>query len=322
MKILVTGAAGFVGAYLVPELLVQGHEVIGIDDHSRYGKGKNYENKNYTFVKGNVNDTDLMKSLLKDCDYLIALAARVGGVGLFNTASYDLFADNERITISTFDAAIDAFNNHQLKKIIVLSSGMVFESTDIFPTPESAISTTPPPKTTYGFQKLATEYFAKGAWEQYKLPYTIVRPANVVGIGDSLEKMSHVIPDLTVKIVSGENPLQIKGNGKQIRHYIYAKDLAKGIIMATFSEKARNEDFNLATNVSTSVLELAELIWKKIWPDKPFAYIAEKPYAKDVPVSIPDVTKAQQLLGFTAETTLDEMLDEVVPWIKKHIDHI
>jgi len=210
---------------------------------------------------------------------------------------------------------------------------MVFESTNVFPTPEVAVKTSPPPESTYGFQKLATEYFTKGAWEQYKLPYTIVRPFNCVGTGEARAKtgieiksgnvklaMSHVVPDLVQKVLKGQDPLHILGKGNQIRHYTYGGDLVEGIILALFSPKATNEDFNLSTDKSTTVLELARLIWKKVNPKKPFRYVCDKPYEYDVQKRVPDNTKAKRVLGFEAKTTLDQMLDEVIPWIKKQIE--
>src|ERR1041384_4834691 len=108
----------------------------------------------------------------------------IGGISYFHEYAYELLAENERITASTFDAAIWAFKNKKLKKINVLSSSMVFESATEFPTPEGAERRSPPPLSTYGFQKLATEYFAQGAHEQYQLPYTVIRPFNCVGIGE------------------------------------------------------------------------------------------------------------------------------------------
>lgn len=331
-KILITGAAGFIGGYLVEEFLKQGHFVIGIDNYSKYGAvSKSYDNNpNYKFVKGDVKNSAMLINLLKDCDYLIAGAAKIGGIGYFHEFAYDLLAENERIIASTFDAAINAFKNNKLKKITVISSSMVFESSKIFPTPEKEIYNSPPPKSTYGFQKLACEYFAKGAWEQYKLPYTIVRPFNCVGVGESEAQggkkiksgnlkmaMSHVVPDLIYKILQGQDPVHILGKGNQIRHYTYGGDIAKGIALATFSPKTLNEDFNISTSESTTVLNLAKLIWKKINPDKKFRYISDKPFIYDVQKRIPDVTKAKKILKFEAKTSLDEMLDEVIKWMKK-----
>ncbi len=334
MKVLVTGSAGFIGGYLVEELLKQGHEVVGVDNYSKYGVlEKSYDkNPNYKLYKGDVKDTDFLKPLLKDCDHLVAGAAKIGGITYFHEFAYDLLAENERIIASTFDAAIDAHKNNKLKKITVLSSSMVFESTNIFPTPESAIEKSPPPESTYGFQKLACEYFAKGAWEQYKLPYTIVRPFNCVGIGEARAKtgkeiksgnvklaMSHVVPDLVQKTLKGQNPLHILGEGRQVRHYTYGGDLAKGIATCIFSSKAKNDDFNISTAQSTTVVELAELIWKKINGDKPFKYVADKPYEHDVQKRVPDTRKAKKILGYEAKTTLSNMLDEVIPWIEQQV---
>jgi nucleoside-diphosphate-sugar epimerase len=87
------------------------------------------------------------------------------------------------------------------------------------------------------------------------------------------------------------------------------------------SPAARNEDFNLSTAESTTVLELAEMIWRKINGDGvPFAYVSDDPYEYDVQKRVPSVVKARQLLGFEATTSLDAMLDEVIPWIRHAID--
>lgn len=332
MKVLVTGSAGFIGGYLVEELLKQGHFVVGIDNYSKYGPvEKSYDkNPHYRFVHGDVKNIKLLKTLLADCTHLVAGAARIGGISYFHKFAYDLLAENERITAATFDAAIDAFKNKKLKKITAISSSMVYESTDIFPTSEGAVLTSPPPKSTYGFQKLAVEYFTRGAWEQYKLPYTIVRPFNCVGIGESAAisgkkiksgnikiAMSHVVPDLVYKILKGQDPVHILGDGKQIRCFTYGGDIARGIVASIFSPSATNEDFNISTSQSASILDLAKKIWKKINRDKPFRYLCDKPYPYDVKKRIPDVSKAKKLLNFEAKTSLDEMLDGVISWVRE-----
>lgn len=338
MKVLVTGAAGFIGGYLVEELLTRGHEVIGLDNFSKYGELRqaSQDNPHYRFVQGNAKDTELLKDLLADCDHLVAGAAMIGGISYFHKLAYDLLAENERITAATFDAAIWAHRSARLQKITVLSSSMVFENVSTYPTREEDLRACPPPSSTYGFQKLAVEYFAKGAFEQYGMPFTILRPFNCVGIGERRAltdheilsgnvklAMSHVVPDLIQKTLKGQDPLHILGNGNQIRHYTYGGDLARGIAMAIFDGRATNEDFNLSTGVSTTVLELAELIWRKVHGDgpraKPFRYESDPPFAYDVQKRVPDVSKAKRLLGFEATTTLDEMLDELIPWIDREV---
>jgi nucleoside-diphosphate-sugar epimerase len=335
VKVLVTGAAGFINGYLIPELLGAGHAVVGLDNFSKYGRlVKSYDDHpDYTFVEGDAKDTALMRELAADCDQVVAAAAMIGGISYFHEFAYELIAENERILASTFDAAIAARRDGNLERIIVVSSSMVFESAATFPTPEGAQLTSPPPRSTYGFQKLASEFFAKGAHEQYGLPYTILRPFNCVGIGERRAvrdtdvmsgnvklALSHVVPDLVLKVLKGQDPLHILGDGSQVRHYTYGGDLARGIRLAMEAPIAVDNDFNLSTARSTTVLELAECIWSKIHgPDKPFRYVSDPPFEHDVQMRVPDTRKARELLGYEATTSLETMLDEVIPWIRDEV---
>ena len=336
MKALVTGAAGFIGGYLVAELLEAGYEVVGVDNYSKYGPvTRSYDsNPHYQLVQGDAKNIELLTEHTMGCDHLVAGAAMIGGISYFHEFAYDLLAENERISAATFDAAISANRLGRLGKITVISSSMVYESADVFPTPEGAERSSPPPRSTYGFQKLATEYFALGALEQYKLPYTIVRPFNCVGVGERRAlrdheimsgnvklAMSHVVPDLCQKVLKGQDPLHILGDGDQVRHYTYGGDLAHGIRLAMESEKALNESFNLSTAKSTTVRELAELIWRKVnGLERPLNLVSDPPYEHDVQRRVPDVRKAHEVLGFEAKTTLDQMLDEVIPWVRDEIE--
>jgi UDP-glucose 4-epimerase len=336
MKVLVTGAAGFICGYLIKEFLQADYDIIGLDNFCKYGPlKKSYDgHPRYTFVQGDAKDSELMRDLLADCDHFVAAAAMIGGISYFHEFPYDLLAENERITASAFDAAIHAHKHGRLQKITVMSSSMVFENTTEFPTPEGAERRSPPPRSTYGFQKLATEYFAQGAWEQYGLPYSIVRSFNCVGIGEKRAlrdrdiasgnvklAMSHVVPDLVQKILKGQDPLHILGSGNQARHYTYGGDLAKGIRLCVEHAAALNQDFNLSTPVRTTVLELAQMIWRKIHGDrKPFRYVSDPPYEYDVRERSPRIEKAAMLLGFNAITTLSEILDEVIPWIAEQVE--
>ena len=336
-KIVVTGSAGFIGGYIVEEALKQGYSVVGVDNYSKYGPvKKSYDdNPNYELVVGDVQDVELMAGVLKDADHFIAGAALIGGISYFHTYAYDLIAQNERIIASSVDAAIRAHDGGKgrLKKVTYMSSSMVFESTDRWPSKEGDERLVPPPLSSYGFQKLAVEYFARAAWDQYKLPYTILRPFNCVGIGESRAlgdveidsgnvklAMSHVVPDLVQKVLKGQDPLHILGSGDQVRHYTYGGDLARGIILSLENEAATNNDFNLSTGEGHSVKELAEVIWHKIkGDDVPLNLVSDEGFEYDVAKRVPDVTKAKEILGFETEVGLSEMLDEVIPWIENAI---
>jgi nucleoside-diphosphate-sugar epimerase len=330
-KVLISGSAGFIGGYVVEELLAKGYSVVGVDNFSKYGRvAKSYDSHpNYRLVEGDCQDVGLMTELLRDCDYFIAGAAMIGGISYFHTYAYDLLANNERIIAASCDAAIKAHKESRLQKVTYLSSSMVFESTPEWPSHEGQEREVPPPLSSYGFQKLAVEYFARAAWDQYQLPFTIVRPFNCVGIGESRAlgdqeilsgniklAMSHVVPDLVQKVLKGQDPLHILGSGDQVRHYTYGGDLARGVVMAMEHPGAVNEDFNLSTGQSTTVLELAELIWRKVkGPDVPLRVVSDEPFEYDVQRRIPATDKAKRILGFEATTSLDQMLDEVIPWI-------
>jgi nucleoside-diphosphate-sugar epimerase len=206
---------------------------------------------------------------------------------------------------------------------------MVFESAAEWPSYEGQQKEIAPPLSSYGFQKLAVEYFARAAWDQYRLPYTLLRPFNCVGTGESRAlgdeqilsgnvrlAMSHVVPDLVQKVLKGQDPLHILGSGDQVRHYTYGGDLAAGVVTAMEHPDARNEDFNLSTAEGVTVRQLAEVIWRKIkGTGVPLRLVHDDPFEYDVQRRVPATGKAKRVLGFEATTTLDEMLDEVIPWI-------
>ncbi len=188
---------------------------------------------------------------------------------------------------------------------------MVFESTSEYPTPEGAERRCPPPRSTYGFQKLATEYFVQGAWEQYKLPYTIVRPFNCVGIGEKRALHDHDIYERQreaghvargagpgAKGAEGPGPaahsrLRQAGSPLHLR-----RRSGQGIRVTMEHPSATNQDFNLSTAARTTVLELAEAIWRKVHGDsKPFRFVSDPPFEYDVQERSPDVRKARQMLG-------------------------
>ena len=185
---------------------------------------------------------------------------------------------------------------------------MVFESTTSWPSFEGEEREIPPPLSSYGFQKLAVEYFARAAHDQYGLPYTIVRPFNCVGIGEARAlgevevlsgnvklAMSHVVPDLVQKVLKGQDPLHLLGDGSQVRHYTYGGDLARGIVTAMEHPAALNDDFNLSTaavdhRARAGRVDLAEDQGCRTCPS---ATCPTTPFEHDVQRRVPATEKAR-----------------------------
>ena len=334
MRVLVSGSAGFVGGYLVAELLARGHEVVGLDNFSKYGPVTRAHDSHprYRLVEGDARDSELVYRLLDGCDHFVAGAAMVGGIGYYHAFPYDLLAANLRICASSADAAIRR-REGPLQKVTYISSSMVYESASSWPTAEEQALASPPPSSFYGFGALAVDYLARAAWEQHGLAYTIVRPFNCVGVGERRAladerlrsgeltlALNHVVPDLVAKVLKGQDPLRVLGSGEQVRCYIHGSDLARGIATALEHPDARNEAINLATPQPTTVLELAAAIWRKVYgPDAPLRVVHDTAFRDDVQRQHASTAKAERLLGFEPTITLDEMLDEVIPWVEEAI---
>ena len=330
---LVTGSAGFIGGYVVQELLGRGHEVVGVDNFSKYGPVSHAYDTDpaYTLVDGDARDVELLTSLLEGCDHFIAGAAMIGGISYFHEYAYDLLATNERIIAASCDAAIAARPAGRLQKMTYLSSSMVFESTSTG-RPARATSArsrrrsrptgsrSSPSSTSRGPRGISTSCRTRSS-----APSTASAIGERAGhgrrrdhVGNVKLAMSHVVPDLVQKVLKGQDPLHILGYGRPGRHYTYGGDLARGIVTAMEHPDALNDDFNLSTAESTTVLELAEVIWRKIkGPTSRSASFTTTRSSTTCRRRVPSVDKARDVLGFEATTTLDEMLDEVIPWISR-----
>ena len=324
-RVLLTGSEGLIGGYLTRELLDRGYDVTGLDDFSKHGIRQTPTD--YRLIEGDAADETALDEALADCDHFIAGAAMIGGLGYLHGVPLDLLIDNERLTIAACQAAIRAHRAGRLRKVTWISSSMVYESAATWPSSEGDELHMPPPPSAYGFQKLSVEYFARAAWGQYELPYTIIRPFNVIGVrdyppggkADTSKFTSHVVPDLIRKVLSGQDPLRILGDGSQVRCYTWAGDLARGIALSLDQITAMNEDFNIARPDPVTVAELAEMIWAKLRPGVPFRVAGDAAFTHDVQRRVPDASKARDLLGFTASTPLSEMLDEVIPWCRQAV---
>jgi len=314
MEVLLIGGSGFIGKYCVNNLLAHGHNVTNIDV-VEYKPLINLDK--YTYFKKDIKDEILYA--FENKEVVINFAALLGGINYFHKYPAKLLLENELICASVFEQSYSAYKKGLLKKIIQLSSSMVFENVNVYPSLESDLHFIPSPSSVYGFQKLMCEYWCKAYNEEYGLPYIIVRPFNAMGIGEDPSKDSHVIPQLIYKVLKGQYPLELIGNGSQIRVYTHAADIAEAIRLIIESD-IKNIDFNISNEKNQiTVLELAKLIWSKICPEKEFKYVELPDLKYDVQKRIGSSVRIKELLNWEPKILLDNALDEIIEDMKKWV---
>jgi UDP-glucose 4-epimerase len=203
-----------------------------------------------------------------------------------------------------------------------VSSSMVFENATEYPTTEGHIRTCPAPWSAYGFSKLAGEVYARAAHDEHGLRYTICRPFNAYGPGELPDRnepgIAHAVPDLIAKVLSGQRPLQIFGSGEQTRTLTHVSDIADGIVTAMASPAGLNEDFNISASEELTVAEIARRIWVACGEDPGRFELQPLPtFEVDVRRRWPSVRKAQELLGWQAQVSLDDGLADTVSWLRE-----
>lgn len=329
-KIVVTGGLGFIGSHVVRKLIEKKYYVRILDNQSKniiqsVNKSDSLRAATQNLVRNdkhceilNIDLTDTKKTevAFSGADICINLAAKIGGIGYFHKYPANILSENNKIYSSTFEASV----KNKLERMIYISSSMVFESTKKFPSSESDILKIPPPISAYGFSKLIGEEYCHAFWEQYKLPFSICRPFNAYGKNEFPNEeigYAHVIPDLIKKIIDEQYPLELLGNGKQIRCFTHVEDLADGIIAVMENRNAVNEDFNLADPRPIKMYNLAKLIWKLSGQKKKFKIKLVKSFKYDIQKRIPDVSKAEKYLGWKTKIPFEDGLRETIQWLQR-----
>src|SRR3990167_6760124 len=312
-KFLVTGGAGFIGSEIVRQLLSKGHYVRVADNLS---KKDALIDKRAEFINVDLTDFQKTEKVFNGFDICINAAAKIGGIGYFHKYPATILSENNKIYSSTFEAAVKA----KIKRMVYISSSMVFESATNFPSEENDIEKIPPPVTAYGFSKLTGEWYCHAFWDQYKLPYSICRPFNAYGLNEYPQKepgYAHVIPDMVRKILSGQYPLELLGDGKQTRCFTHVSDVAGGVITVALSLNAKNEDFNIGSDKEIKMLDLAKKIWKLMKIKNLFAVKYVKGFKFDIKRRVPDVAKTKKMLNWEPKVNFEKGLLGVIEWLKK-----
>ncbi|MBE3138224.1 MAG: NAD(P)-dependent oxidoreductase [Actinobacteria bacterium] len=326
-KILVLGGAGFIGSYITRELLENGYNITVVDNFSKYGY---IEHEFYSYQNLDLKRKDVRAMLpleFKGYDYVLCLAALIGGIKYFHKIPYQIARDNTQILVHAIDATLAA---NPGAVFMYFSSSMVYERSQE-PVTEWHTFNQLVPFTNYGMQKLFGEYLIKGANEEFGLKYLIIRPFNAVGSGElpTASKggevefgMSHVIPDFAYKALIKQSPFEIIGDGEQVRTFTHAKDITRGVRLI-IEKGILNEDFNLCGKTTLKISELATKVWGKVNPgiDFPgFKFLSAPP--SDVRFRVGISSKAKEILGWEPSYTFDDIIEDVYRFIKQNFRNV
>src|SRR5213083_552482 len=262
-RVLVTGGAGTIGAAVVRRLLRDPDFEVRVSDQR---PAPDWMREGCEVHTGDLRSLDEARKAIRGCTHVIHLAAIVGGIANFHKLPHTLTEVNNALYNAVVRAALD----EDVERFTYVSSSMVFERAEEFPTTEDYLDRCPTPKSAYGFSKLTGEVYCRAAHEEHGLPYTICRPFNAYGPGelpDPEPGIAHAVPDLIAKALAGQRPLQIFGSGKQTRTLTYVDDIADGLVSAMSSSAGLNEDFNISSARELTVAEIARIVWEACGQD-------------------------------------------------------
>ena len=316
-RVLVTGGAGTIGAAVVRRLLRDPDYEVRVSDQR---PAPDWMREGCEVHTGDLRVLEQAREATRGCTHVIHLAAIVGGIANFHKLPHTLTEVNNALYNAVIRAALD----HDVQRFVYVSSSMVFERATEYPTTEEHIRDTPIPQSAYGFSKLTGEVYVRAAEEEHGFPYTICRPFNAYGPGEMPEDepgIAHAVPDLIRKVLSGQKPLQIFGDGTQTRTLTHIDDIADGIVTAMGSPAGLREDFNISASDERTIAEIARIIWEECGSD-PDAF--ELDHLPSFPVDVvrrwPSVEKAKRLLGWEAQIDVRTGIRQTVDWLREHVE--
>ncbi len=313
-RVLVTGGAGTIGAAVVRRLLRDPGFEVRVSDQR---EAPQWMREGCEVHRGDLRELGEARAATQGCSHVIHLAAIVGGIANFHKLPHTLTEVNNALYNAVVRAALD----HDVERFTYVSSSMVFERATEYPTTEEHIRETPIPQSAYGFSKLTGEVYCRAAHDEHGLPYTICRPFNAYGPGEMPDPepgIAHMVPDVIKKVLSGQRPLQIFGDGTQTRTLTHIDDIADGIVTATAADAGLNEDFNISAGDERTVADIARVIWEACGRDPEEFELEHLPsFEVDVVRRWPSVEKARRLLGWEARIGLREGIEQTVEWLRR-----
>jgi UDP-glucose 4-epimerase len=311
VKYLITGGAGFIGSYLVEKLITRGDQVVVFDNLST-GSAKNLSgvNDKFTIEQGSVLDKAVIDRLVAESDYVVHLAA---ALGVFNIVNKPL--ESLKTNLQGTEIVLEVSDKHK-KPLLIASTSEVYGKNDKVPLNEEDDRIIGHPlksRWSYSEAKAVDESLAYFYYLENKLPIRIVRFFNTVG-PRQVGNYGMVVPRFVSAALKNQ-PLQVYGNGDQIRCFCHVDDAVRALLLVMDSDKAVGNVFNIGNNQQISILELAKKIIE-ITGSK--SEIVKVPYSEAYPEGfedmqrrVPDVSKIKNALGWTPQIGLDQIIKDI-----------
>lgn len=301
-----------IGSHLV-ELLLEQNADVRITTHKRDVPDE-LKNKSLEIIQGDLTDKSFATKSVKDVDYVFHLAAYTGGLGRTSIHPASTLTPNLIMDGNILDAA----KNEGIEKFLYASCTCVYPNNEKTMEEDDAWTGNPPEAhASYSWSKRMGERQAIAYHKEYGMNIAIVRPSNSYGPRDSDDlETAHALGSLIMKAINKMDPFVIWGDGNPIREYIYAKDAAKGMLLA-MEKYCVGDPINLASGESVSITELAKKILKISKINPTIKFDKEKPSGQKRRV-LSD-KKAQEKIGFIAETSLDDGIEKTIKWYKQKL---
>ena len=313
-RVLVTGGAGTIGAAVVRRLISDPGFEVRVSDQR---EAPDWMREGCEVHTGDLRERSEARKATAGCTHVIHLAAIVGGIANFHKLPHTLTEVNNALYNAVVRAALD----EAVERFTYVSSSMVFERAEKYPTPEDYLDDCPVPLSAYGFSKLTGEVYCRAAHAEHGLPYTICRPFNAYGPGEmptGEPGIAHAVPDLIRKSFARPRPLPIFGSGEQTRTLTHVDDIADGIVVATAAPEGLNEDFNISASDELTVAEIARICWALVGNDPAELEFEHLPsFEVDVVRRWPSVEKAERVLGWRARIGVHEGIAQTAEWLRE-----
>ena len=317
MKYLITGGSGFIGSHLAERLLDQEHSVTIIDNLST-GSEDNLSKikKGLKFHHGNILDKPLMEELIAESDYVVHLAAALGVLNIINKPLESL-----KTNIQGTEVVLEASEKFS-KPVLIASTSEIYGKNDKVPLNEEDDRIIGHPlksRWSYSEAKAVDESLAYFYYLEKKLPVRIVRFFNTVG-PRQVGHYGMVLPRFVSAALKNE-PLSVYGSGDQIRCFCHVDDAVRALLLVMDSDKAVGQVFNVGNNQQITIMELAKKVIEITGSTSTIEKIAyEKAYPEgfeDMQRRVPDISKIKQVLGWTPEINLDQIIKDIAAFNSK-----